>query len=61
MMSETRFDSLREAIKQGWEVYDRTSTGYIMRKRTDKGWVLARCDVKQTEYISPPCAVDDQC
>jgi hypothetical protein len=36
-----RFCSLSEAIKAGYEVYDRTEVGYLVRTRTVRGWALA--------------------
>ncbi|MBV9102401.1 MAG: hypothetical protein JO060_02360 [Candidatus Eremiobacteraeota bacterium] len=35
------FTSLAEAIKCGFQVYDRTTDGYIVRAKTAKGWALA--------------------
>jgi hypothetical protein len=35
------FHSLIAAIKAGYEVYDRTETGYLVRIRTKGGWALA--------------------
>lgn len=35
------FHSLVEAINAGYEVYDRTPTGYLVRIRTSAGWALA--------------------
>ena len=35
------FHSLVEAINAGYEVYDRTPTGYVVRKRFTAGWALA--------------------
>lgn len=35
------FLSLAEAIRAGYQVYDRTSTGYVVRMRTPDGWALA--------------------
>jgi hypothetical protein len=37
----TVFRSLVDAIKAGYEVYDRTDTGYLVRTRTSGGWALA--------------------
>jgi hypothetical protein len=35
------FKSLMEAIRAGFQVYDRTSEGYLVRTRTQAGWALA--------------------
>jgi hypothetical protein len=35
------FTSLTEAIRAGFQVYDRTSEGYLVRTRTSAGWALA--------------------
>jgi hypothetical protein len=35
------FTSLNEALRAGFAVYDRTSTGYLVRTRTTRGWALA--------------------
>ena len=36
-------------MKAGYQVYDRTATGYLVRTRTDRGWALAMVDVQFTE------------
>lgn len=35
------FRSLRDALAAGFAVYDRTPTGYIVRRRGPSGWELA--------------------
>jgi hypothetical protein len=35
------FRSLTEALRAGFEVYDRTPNGYVVRTRTEAGWALA--------------------
>lgn len=35
------FPSLAAAIKAGFELYDRTADGYLVRTRTAHGWALA--------------------
>jgi hypothetical protein len=35
------FRSLAEAVRQGYQVYDRTPTGYLVRIRTSAGWAFA--------------------
>jgi hypothetical protein len=41
MAGIVRFTSLSEAIHAGFQVYDRTSDGYLVRTRTSAGWALA--------------------
>ena len=36
------FTSLNEAIRQGYQVYDRTPDGYLVRIKTPGGWALAQ-------------------
>jgi Ca2+-binding EF-hand superfamily protein len=38
------FRSLSEALKAGFQVYDRTSNGYIARARIDGRWQMARIE-----------------
>ena len=35
------FPTLAEAINAGFEVYDRTTDGYVVRTRTARGWAMA--------------------
>ncbi len=35
------FATLLEAIRAGYHLYDRTSTGYLVRIRTLRGWAFA--------------------
>lgn len=41
MAGLTIFKSLNEALKLGYQVYDRTAEGYLVRIRTEAGWALA--------------------
>jgi hypothetical protein len=41
MAGITVFHSVNEALRAGFAVYDRTSTGYLVRTRTARGWALA--------------------
>ena len=41
MSGVTVFKTLAEALREGFEVYDKTSTGYLVRKRTAAGWAMA--------------------
>jgi hypothetical protein len=40
-----RFRSLAEAIRQGYAVYDKTRTGYLLRIMTAQGWAMALCEL----------------
>ena len=40
-----RFRSLAEAIRQGYQVYDETRTGYLLRIMTAQGWAMAVCEL----------------
>jgi hypothetical protein len=35
------FNSLPEAIRAGFQIYDRTRDGYLVRRRTPGGWAMA--------------------
>ena len=35
------FSSLAEAVRAGFEPYEQTAAGYIVRVRTRTGWALA--------------------
>jgi hypothetical protein len=35
------FTSLADALRAGFQVYDRTSEGYLVRTRTTSGWAMA--------------------
>ena len=35
------FKSLSEALRAGYHVYERTSSGYLVRMRTGNGWAMA--------------------
>lgn len=35
------FRSLPDALKAGYQVYDRAATGYLIRTKTERGWALA--------------------
>jgi hypothetical protein len=41
MAGLTIFTSLAEALRAGFEIYDRTAEGYLVRTRTDAGWAMA--------------------
>jgi hypothetical protein len=35
------FNSLSEAIRNGFQVYDKCPDGYLVRTRTERGWAMA--------------------
>jgi hypothetical protein len=35
------FTSIQEAVRAGFQVYDKNSDGYLVRTRTSAGWALA--------------------
>jgi hypothetical protein len=40
------FNSLPEALRAGYHVVDRTSSGYLVRIKTNRGWAMALVDVR---------------
>lgn len=40
-----RFKTLQEALRAGFQVYDRTRTEILVRQRTSAGWAVAIVDV----------------
>jgi hypothetical protein len=41
------FKSVADAIRAGFEVYDRTPDGYLVRIRTGRGWAMALVNAHQ--------------
>ncbi|HEY1655844.1 MAG TPA: hypothetical protein VGF86_12105 [Candidatus Tumulicola sp.] len=41
MPGMTIFRSLAQALAMGYQIYDRTPDGYLVRVRTAGGWALA--------------------
>lgn len=35
------FRSLADALRAGYQIYDRTDTGYLVRTKTAAGWAMA--------------------
>jgi hypothetical protein len=35
------FESVSAALRAGFQIYDRTPDGYLVRKRTVNGWAMA--------------------
>ncbi len=40
------FSSVTEALRAGYQVYDRTRDGYIVRIQTSRGWAMALVSCK---------------
>jgi hypothetical protein len=43
------FSSVSEALRGGFQVYDRTSYGYLVRTRTSGGWALAVVNIVRSD------------
>lgn len=58
-----RFESLSEAVRQGFMVSDRlVGGGYILKQMTDKGWAMAVCEPKDHhQVLTPESAFDQEC
>jgi hypothetical protein len=41
------FHSLSEALRAGFQIYDRTPEGYLVRTRTASGWAMALVSCRQ--------------
>ena len=41
MQAILTFQSVGQALRAGYHIYDRTSDGYLVRARTPRGWALA--------------------
>ena len=41
------FQSLADALRAGFQIYDRTQDGYLVRTRTANGWAIALVACKQ--------------
>ncbi|MGP6156704.1 MAG: hypothetical protein ACLPYS_04160, partial [Vulcanimicrobiaceae bacterium] len=42
------YRDISEAIRAGFQIYDKTADGYIARILTTRGWAMALIDLKQT-------------
>ena len=40
------FNSISSALRAGYQVYDRTEKGYVVRIKTQAGWGLALVECK---------------
>lgn len=44
----TKYETLGDCLKGGWQIYDRDTDGYLLRKKNpDDLWVLMRFEVKK--------------
>lgn len=43
------FHSLQQALEAGYQICERTSTGYLARIRTNHGWAMALIDLSQDD------------
>jgi len=41
------FKSLADALRAGFQIYDRTQEGYLVRTRTAGGWAIALVSCKE--------------
>jgi regulation of enolase protein 1 (concanavalin A-like superfamily) len=41
------FQSLADALRAGFQIYDRTQEGYLVRTRTSSGWAMALVTCKR--------------
>jgi len=41
------FESLADALRAGFQIYDRTTDGYLVRTRTATGWAMALVSCKK--------------
>jgi hypothetical protein len=46
MLGTMTFNSISSALRAGYQVYDRTEAGFIVRIKTQAGWRLAFVDCK---------------
>ena len=46
------FRSLSEALRAGYQVYERTAVGYVVRTRTNGGWAFAIVACRGVERVS---------
>lgn len=41
------FRTVADAVSAGFQVYDRTDCGYLVRTKTSAGWALALVDLRK--------------
>ncbi len=44
------FDSVADALRAGFQIYDRTQDGYLVRTRTARGWAMALVSFKPSSF-----------
>jgi hypothetical protein len=42
------FNSLSDALREGFQVYSNTQEGYLVRRRTPQGWAMAVVHCKRS-------------
>lgn len=47
------FRSLADALRAGYQVYDRTTDGYLVRTRTASGWEIAMVCIPKPQIADP--------
>ena len=53
------FHSVAEALAAGFQIYDRTPDGYLVRKSTEQGWAMALVICKT--HVAASCAPRFEC
>ena len=48
------FQSLTEAIRQGYHIADRTENGYVVRIQASAGWAMAVVDLRRSAFVGFP-------
>jgi hypothetical protein len=41
------FHSIADALNAGFQIYDRTESGYLVRIKTNAGWALALVELRK--------------
>ena len=41
------FHSVDEALRAGYQIYDRSESGYLARTKTSRGWALALVELRR--------------
>lgn len=48
------FTNLAAALRAGYQVYDRTADGYLVRTRTPRGWAMALVRCRDADPLTEP-------
>ena len=48
------FQSLTEAVRQGYHIADRAENGYVVRIQTPAGWAMALVDLRRSAFVGFP-------